>query len=134
MGNFLFPPLGNDKSEFQSGTVRELCNCVVVRFMSKIRTEIVALEWLCRSKFRGRGEKEGERERKKSLWKLQMQHGHARDRKHSWQELCRWWPWESSVGQSWFISTVFKAVGVRNIPCEDHCTKERHPVFLSVCA
>lgn len=65
MGNFLFPSLRSDKSEFQSGTVRKLCNYMVVAFLFRISTNAFSLYWFCKmTKFKN----------KKSTLKVQMRH------------------------------------------------------------
>lgn len=46
-----------------------------------------------------------------------------KDRKHSGQQLCKW-PWKRTVWQSLFISSIFREMGLLNISCKDHCTKE----------
>lgn len=69
MGNFLFLRLRNDKSEFQSGTVRKLCNYVAVRFLSKISTKVFSLYWLVQNANLG-GEGAGKKKGKKIFMEI----------------------------------------------------------------
>ena len=117
MGNFLFPPLRSDKSEFQSGTVRKLCNYVVVRFLSKISTMYSlytgSAKWLNLKKKKEKAFMKSAN----ATWKcslngvilaksqtMKKQHpnkiralpgmlqvrARLKDRKHSGQQLCKW--------------------------------------------